>query len=86
MSENIGLGALKRAVEILGSQALLGDACGVRQSAVSECLRNGKRVPAEWCIPIDLATAAKGERISCHQLRPDLWPSDFVPQPEEKAA
>lgn len=73
MSERIGLEALQTAIKIVGSQALVGEACGVRQSAVSECLRNGKRVPAEWCIAIERATAGE---VTRNQLRPDLYPAE----------
>jgi DNA-binding transcriptional regulator YdaS (Cro superfamily) len=76
MSDRIGMEALQKAVEEIGSQALVGEACGVRQSAISECLRNGKRVPAEWCLPIEEASKGK---VTRHDLRPDLWPAADLP-------
>lgn len=68
-----GFEALRRAVEILRSQAKAAEAVGVRQQTVSELLRIGKKVPAEWCIPLEKAT--EGE-ITRHMLRPDLYPID----------
>lgn len=84
MANRIGIDALIRAVNILGSQAKAGHVVGVAQTTVSECIQNGKRVAAEWCQPLDRATAAKGNRVSCHDLRPDIFPPDFVPPPEVK--
>lgn len=81
METRIGIEALKRAVNVLGSQAKAGEAVSVAQTTVSECIQNGKRVPAEWCAALDRATAAKGDRVSCHDLRPDIFPPDFVPPP-----
>jgi DNA-binding transcriptional regulator YdaS (Cro superfamily) len=77
--EPTGVAALELVKDILGSQGALARVVGVKQPSVNHILRNSDKVPAEWCIPLDLETAAKGKRVSCHQLRPDLWPSDFVP-------
>lgn len=79
MSDLHGIAALKRAIEILGSQGAAAAAIGIKQQTVSGIVRTGERVPAEWCIPLDLATTEKGDRVSCHQLRPDLWPAKFLP-------
>lgn len=68
-----GLEALRRAVEILGSQGKAAAAIGVRQQTVSELLKVGKKVPAEWCIPLERATAGE---VTRHELRPDLYPID----------
>ena len=48
---------------------------GVSPQAVSEILRRGKRVPAEWCLKL---AAATGGAVSAHDLRPNLYP---VPDP-----
>lgn len=77
----LGIAALKRAIEVLGGQVPTGKVIGVGQSTVSECIRNGKRVPAEWCLPLEAATAAAGEKISRAQFRPDLWPEEFAALP-----
>lgn len=76
-----GIDALRRAKEILGSEAAVADAVGVKQPSVNYILNSGKKVPAEWCIPVEVATAKKaeetgaGESITRHQLRPDLYPA-----------
>lgn len=79
MSEHQGHPALVRAIKVLGSQGAVAAAVGIKQQTVSGQVKGGKPVPAEWCIPLDLATTAKGDRISCHDFRPDLWPADFLP-------
>ncbi len=68
MSET-GIDALRRAKEKLGSEQALADVVGVKQPSVNYMLRSGKRVPAEWCIPVEEATG-----ITRHALRPDLYP------------
>lgn len=82
MDDRIGIKALLRAVNVLGSQAKVGAVIGAAQTTVSECIHHGQRVPAEWCAPIDRATTLEpGGRVSCHDLRPDLFPKDFTPEP-----
>ena len=70
-----GTEALKRCVKILGSQNAVGDVVGRRQTTVSACIRRKAPVPAEWCRPLEVATTAKGERVSAADLRPDLFGS-----------
>jgi DNA-binding transcriptional regulator YdaS (Cro superfamily) len=86
MAALTGKGALTRCVEILGTQEIAAQICGVGQSAISECLRNGKRVPAEWCRPLEAATERAGEKISAHQLRPDLFeaPAKRIGKPRSR--
>jgi DNA-binding transcriptional regulator YdaS (Cro superfamily) len=55
----------------LKSQTATAKAVGVSPQAVSEVLRRGKRVPAEWCLKLEAAT---GGAVSAHDLRPDLYP------------
>jgi DNA-binding transcriptional regulator YdaS (Cro superfamily) len=86
MSDSTGLAALKRAIEILGTQGAAAAVIGVKQQTVSERIKSGKDVPAEWCIPLDLATQGKGARVPCHDLRPDLWPKRFNPKQDMRAA
>lgn len=69
----LGIEALRRAKEKLGSEAALAEVVGVRQPSVNYILNSGKKVPAEWCIPVE--TATEGE-ITRHQLRPDLYPQE----------
>ncbi|MEI9995135.1 MAG: YdaS family helix-turn-helix protein [Rhizomicrobium sp.] len=85
MADVFGKEALKRCIEVLGNQAAVGEVVGRRQTSISECLRKGQDIPAEWCIPLDRATAQAGNRVSCHQLRPDLWPETFAPEKPVRA-
>ena len=66
-----GIGALKTAITQLGSQVAVAKVAGVSPQAVSEIVRRGRRVPAEWCRAIEQAT---GGAVSVHDLRPDLYP------------
>jgi len=66
-----GIGALKTAIAQLGSQVAVARITGVTPQAVSEIVRRGRRVPAEWCLAIEQAT---GGAVSSHDLRPDLYP------------
>jgi DNA-binding transcriptional regulator YdaS (Cro superfamily) len=67
-----GIGALKQAIrDHFGSQVALARALGLTPQAVSDVLRRGKRVPAEWCLKLERASAGK---LSAHDLRPDLYP------------
>lgn len=71
-----GIGALKKAIAQLGSQVAVAQAVGVTPQAVSEIVRRGKRVPAEWCRGIEQAT---GGVVGAHDLRPDLYPAKEAP-------
>ena len=67
------IGALRQAIRHhLRSQVAVARAVGVSPQAVSEILRRGKRVPAEWCLAIETATAGA---VTRHDLRPDLYPA-----------
>jgi DNA-binding transcriptional regulator YdaS (Cro superfamily) len=68
-----GMVALTRAVRLLGSQVKTGRAIGVSPQAVSEVMRRGRRVPAEWCLKLEKAT---GGAVTAHALRPDLYPKE----------
>jgi len=68
-----GMVALTRAVRLLGSQVKTGRAIGVSPQAVSEVMRRGRRVPAEWCLKLEKATAGA---VTAHALRPDLYPKE----------
>lgn len=60
--------AIQRAVEIVGSQKRLAEACGVSQPAVHKWL-NGGLVSPEKVIAIVNATNGV---VKAHQIRPDL--------------
>jgi DNA-binding transcriptional regulator YdaS (Cro superfamily) len=66
-----GMAALAKAVRLLGSQIKTARAAGVSGQAVSEVLRRGRRVPAEWCLKLEKAT---GGAVTANELRPDLYP------------
>lgn len=71
-----GISALRRAKEVLGTENAVADVVGVKQPSVNYILNSGKRVPAEWCIPLEAATLAKGKPVYRHELRPDLYPGE----------
>jgi DNA-binding transcriptional regulator YdaS (Cro superfamily) len=73
MAGMTGIGALRVVIRHhLKSQVAVARAVGVSPQAVSEILRRGKRVPAEWCLAIETATAGA---VTRHDLRPDLYPN-----------
>lgn len=68
---------IAKAVRMLGGQTALAVAIHdqhrtVKQQHVWKWVRAG-RVPAEYCLAIETAT---GGRVTCHQLRPDVFPPD----------
>jgi DNA-binding transcriptional regulator YdaS (Cro superfamily) len=65
-----GIKALRQAIrEHFRTQVALARAVGVTPQAVSDVLKRGKRVPAEWCVKLEQATG-----IAAHAFRPDLYP------------
>lgn len=63
---------LERALEIVGSQCALANACGTAQQTVWHWLRKANgRVPAEYCAAVERATNG---RVTKEQLRPDVFP------------
>lgn len=73
------MAALAQAVQLLGSQMKTGNAIGVSGQAVSEVMRRGRRVPAEWCLKLQKAT---GGAVTAHALRPDLYPQETTEKTE----
>jgi DNA-binding transcriptional regulator YdaS (Cro superfamily) len=68
------IGALRSVIrDHLRSQVAVARAVGVSPQAVSEILRRGRRVPAEWCLALETAT---GGAVTRHDLRPDLYPAE----------
>ena len=80
--------ALKKAFDVLGSQAALAREIGVAQQVVNNWMRRGN-VPAEHCPAIEKAT---GGIVACEALRPDVdWAylrhsGAPTPQPAARAA
>lgn len=66
---------LERAIEIVGSQAELAKALGVKPQHVWNWLHRDNKVPAEQVLPIEKATDGK---VTRHDLRPDLYPKEKV--------
>ena len=65
-----GIGALRQAIrEHFRTQVALALAVGVTPQAVSDVLKRGKRVPAEWCVKLEQAIGTPA-----HTFRPDLYP------------
>lgn len=71
---------IARAVRILGGQNAAARELKCSQPSVFDWVRKGRITP-EFVIPMDRATAAKGDRVACHELRPDLYPEGFDPGP-----
>lgn len=72
--------AINAAIEIVGSQQKLADACGVKQPSVWAWLHGKKKVSAENAKRIELATEGT---VPAYQIRPDL--SDLFPHPNQAA-
>ncbi|MBS6076115.1 MAG: helix-turn-helix domain-containing protein [Citrobacter freundii] len=68
--------AINSAIEFVGSQQKLADACGVKQPSVWAWLHGKKKVSAENAKRIELATDGN---VPAYQIRPDL--SDLFPHP-----
>lgn len=64
---------LKKVISIVGSQALLAKAIGVKQPAISHWLHRDKNIPAEYAIKIERATNGA---VTRYELRPDIYPPD----------
>lgn len=63
---------LQRAYEAMGkSQQKLAEAIGTSQQNVSNWLRKGQRLPAEYVLAAEAATG-----ISRHEWRPDIYPRE----------
>lgn len=65
--------ALLRAAKVLGGQAALAAALGFADRRhVWPWFNTERRVPAEHCPAIERETRAKGEVVTCEELRPDV--------------
>ncbi len=61
--------ALERAIELVGSQAALGDALNVSRAAVNQWKLPGRQVPRAHCLQIERITNGK---VRCEDLRADV--------------
>lgn len=62
---------IKKAVDILGSQTKLANACGVKQAHIWNWLNRNKLITLENALMIERATEGK---VSKEDIRPDLYP------------
>jgi DNA-binding transcriptional regulator YdaS (Cro superfamily) len=67
--------AIKKAIEIIGSQTALAEKLGCTPQAVQQWEASGT-VPVKRVIGIEQAT---GGVITRHELRPDIYPDDPAP-------
>ena len=65
------MGALDRAISVMGGIAALADALGIGESTPSMWKRR-KNVPADYCIAIYQVTKALGQPVRPEELRPDI--------------
>lgn len=79
MEQASGIETLRAVVrEMFENQTDFARAIEKPQSSVNEVLTGKrKKVPADWCRPIEEATRG---RVTRSQLRPDLWPDAERPQ------
>lgn len=63
------MNVISKAVEVVGSQRALAEACGVSQPAVARWVRVGS-APAEYCAAIETACAGQ---VTRQQIHPDDW-------------
>ena len=74
MTTNNEKAALRRAAKILHGQAAIARLCGYksRRNVWPWFARAGVRIPAEHCPTIEAATRARGQVVTCEELRPDV--------------
>jgi DNA-binding transcriptional regulator YdaS (Cro superfamily) len=75
---DVALEALQKAVRVAGGQAALAKAIGVKPQHVWNWLNRDKRAASNKCAAIEAATQARGDTVSRHHLRADV----FGPPPE----
>lgn len=62
---------LEKAIELAGGQSELARIINVSQPRIWNWLHRDKKVPAEY---VNAIVNATGERVTRHQLRPDIFP------------
>jgi DNA-binding transcriptional regulator YdaS (Cro superfamily) len=60
-----------------GNQSKFAAAIGTSQQNISNWVRDGKSLPAEFVLPTERETG-----VSRHDLRPDLYPREDTPAAE----
>jgi DNA-binding transcriptional regulator YdaS (Cro superfamily) len=71
--------ALQAAVTAARSQRNFAKKLGVAQTTVWKWLQSSKKLPAEHVLTVE-----KLFGISRHELRPDIYPVDLAPTPEQR--
>lgn len=61
--------ALRKAVDLAGSQVAFAKAAGTSQQLVSYWLKNEKPLPAEFVLNVEATLG-----VPRHELRPDIYP------------
>lgn len=65
--------ALHRAAGVLGGQAALAKLCGYTdRRGVWVYFHTERQFPAEHCPEVERETRAKGDVVTCEELRPDV--------------
>ena len=64
--------AIRAACEMVGSTTKMAQALGIHDSQVSQWATEARGVPAHYCWKIEALTQG---RITCEQLRPDVFVS-----------
>ena len=65
--------ALHRAAKVLGGQAAMAELLGYKdRRGVWPYFSTEREFPAEHCPDVEDATRAKGEVVTCEELRPDV--------------
>lgn len=70
------LAALQKAIDRAGSQSELARLIGVSATSVWRMVNRAKRASTEFVLSIEKSTG-----VSRHDLRPDIYPRETVPQP-----
>jgi len=68
--------ALIKAIEIVGTQSELARRCGIKQQNVYNWLHRNKRVSVQHVLKVEAATNGL---VTRHELRPDIYPNETVP-------
>jgi len=63
---------IDKASRVIGSAAALARILGITRGAVAQYKEPGRKVKAEHCPIIERETAARGEKVACEELRPDI--------------
>lgn len=63
---------IDKAARVIGSAAALARLLQITRGAVAQYKEQGRKVRAEHCPIIERETRARGEVVTCEELRPDI--------------